>query len=50
MISRRQGGGAGGVYEKYVEDADGDANKDSALILEWNHYAWKQHYDYSRHS
>jgi hypothetical protein len=33
MISRRQGGGAGGVYLfKYVEEADDAANKDSAVI------------------
>jgi len=31
MISRRQGGG-GDAYYTYVEEADDDANKDSALI------------------
>jgi hypothetical protein len=35
MISRRQGGGDEAYYT-YVEEADDDANKDSALIQEWN--------------
>jgi hypothetical protein len=35
MISRRLGGG-NEAYCIYVEKADDDANKDSALILKWN--------------
>jgi hypothetical protein len=34
MISRRLGGGEE-AYFIYVEEADNDANKDSALIQEW---------------
>jgi len=34
MISRRLGGGDE-AYRVYVEEADDDANKDSALIQKW---------------
>jgi hypothetical protein len=36
MISRRQGGGDE-AYFTYVEEADDEANKDSALIGNWNY-------------
>jgi hypothetical protein len=35
MISRRLGGGEE-AYCTYVEEADNDANKDSALIYNWD--------------
>jgi len=35
MISRRQGGGDK-EYCTYIEEADDAANKDSALIQNWN--------------